>query len=224
MIKKSQKILVVSATRREILPFIGFLKRHCLVKKKSQNLFQTEFKDKEIYILITGVGIHSVSYELGKWSDLSIDWAINAGIAGAFDKSILIGEVVIIKEEFFSELGVEDGREFLRASVVGLGNERVYPKKLYIPNDLRKLRRVRGITVNTVHGGVQSIKRVKKMFQPQVETMEGAAFYYACNQNQWRCVQIRSVSNYVEKRNKEKWNIPLAIQNLNQVLIQSICQ
>jgi futalosine hydrolase len=30
-----------------------------------------------------------------------------------------------------------------------------------------------------------------------------------------KCLQIRSISNYVELRNKENWNIPLAINNLN---------
>jgi len=33
-------------------------------------------------------------------------------------------------------------------------------------------------------------------------------------------VQIRSVSNYVEKRNKENWNIPLALKNLQSILIE----
>jgi len=30
-----------------------------------------------------------------------------------------------------------------------------------------------------------------------------------------RFIQIRSISNYVEERNRENWNLDLAIRNLN---------
>ena len=36
------------------------------------------------------------------------------------------------------------------------------------------------------------------------------------------CIQIRSISNKVEKRNKENWNLPLAIKNLNDTVAQII--
>ena len=39
---------------------------------------------------------------------------------------------------------------------------------------------------------------------------------------QVKFLQIRSISNYVETRNRENWNIPLAIQNLNQVLTEML--
>ena len=52
--------------------------------------------------------------------------------------------------------------------------------------------------------------------------MEGAAFFYVCLQEKIPFLQIRSISNYVEKRNKSNWNIPLAIDNLNVVLLDII--
>jgi len=52
--------------------------------------------------------------------------------------------------------------------------------------------------------------------------MEGAAFLFVCEHEQIPCIQLRAVSNFVEKRNKEAWNIPLAIENLNQQLIAII--
>jgi hypothetical protein len=42
------------------------------------------------------------------------------------------------------------------------------------------LPRVNGITVNTVHGNQDSIARVVDRVKPDVESMEGAAFMYAC--------------------------------------------
>ncbi len=52
--------------------------------------------------------------------------------------------------------------------------------------------------------------------------MEGAAFFYACLMTQAPFLQIRAISNYVEPRNKDNWNIPLAIDRLNEVLAQMV--
>jgi futalosine hydrolase len=45
--------------------------------------------------------------------------------------------------------------------------------------------------------------------------MEGAACMMVCNKLGFEFFQIRAISNYVEERAKEKWNISLAIKNLN---------
>lgn len=85
---------------------------------------------------------------------------------------------------------------------------------------LKNLPPVSGITVNTVHGNSDSIKKVVRRFHPDIETMEGAAFFYACSQQKIPCLQIRAVSNYVAMRNKSAWNIPLAVKNLNETVIK----
>jgi len=84
------------------------------------------------------------------------------------------------------------------------------------------LKKVKGITVNTVHGNDVSIEKVKQLYHPVVESMEGAAFFAACTGTKGNSVQIRAISNYVEKRDKEKWQMPLAIKNLNDFLITFI--
>jgi len=52
--------------------------------------------------------------------------------------------------------------------------------------------------------------------------MEGAAFFAGCERANGDFIQIRTVSNYVEKRDKSKWEMPLAIKNLNDFLINFI--
>jgi futalosine hydrolase len=44
--------------------------------------------------------------------------------------------------------------------------------------------------------------------------MEGAAFFYICASEKIPFVALRGISNMVERRNKNKWNIPLALDNL----------
>jgi futalosine hydrolase len=66
-----------------------------------------------------------------------------------------------------------------------------------------------------VHGNEASIYKLGSRINAQIESMEGAAFFYACRQMEVPCMQIRAVSNYVEKRNRDAWQIGLAIKNLN---------
>jgi futalosine hydrolase len=35
-------------------------------------------------------------------------------------------------------------------------------------------------------------------------------------------IQLRSVSNYIEPRNRASWKIPLAVKNLNDTLINAL--
>ncbi len=57
-------------------------------------------------------------------------------------------------------------------------------------------------------------------YQADVETMEGAAFILAANAFNWRAIQLRAISNKVEKRNKDNWQMALAIKNLNHVVVE----
>ena len=77
------------------------------------------------------------------------------------------------------------------------------------------MRKVKGVTVNTVHGIENSIHKMVERLYPDIESMEGAAVFKVCEEMRVSCIQIRSISNKVEKRNKESWNLPLAISNLN---------
>ena len=78
---------------------------------------------------------------------------------------------------------------------------------------------VSGITVNTASGSEEQIKKIKVKFSPEVENMEGAAVFYVALQQAIPFAEIRSVSNFVEPRNRNNWNISLAIEKLNSTLI-----
>jgi futalosine hydrolase len=63
-------------------------------------------------------------------------------------------------------------------------------------------------------------KNYSNVLNVQIESMEGAAFFYACRQAGVPCMQIRAVSNYVEKRNRDNWQIGLAVKNLNTFAVE----
>jgi futalosine hydrolase len=73
---------------------------------------------------------------------------------------------------------------------------------------------VKGITVNTVHGAEGSIAAVVERCKPQVESMEGAAFMYACLVHDVAFAQVRAVSNVVERRDRARWKLSEAIHSL----------
>ena len=137
-----------------------------------------------------------------------------------------IGDVVEIVEDCISDLGAEDNDTFLSVFDLGLLNpdSTPYINGKLINNDktgskvLETLPKVNGITVNTVHGNSQSIEQVRSLFSPVTESMEGAAFFYACLLDGIPCVQLRAVSNFIEVREKSNWDIEKAVKNLNTVL------
>lgn len=209
-------ILIVSATEFEVTPLLDFLK----IKYTSAGLYKAE--EKNISILITGVGMVNTAFMMGKYANYSYDLVLNCGVCGAFNRSIQIGELVNIYEDILSEMGAEDGENFLSFDQLNLPGKHIFLEicKPYLMFDI--LKKVKGITVNTVHGNEVNIEKVKNLYHPDVESMEGAAFFAACTNNHTNFTQIRCVSNYVEKRDKSQWQMALAIKNLNDFLITFI--
>ncbi|MCD6017733.1 MAG: futalosine nucleosidase [Bacteroidetes bacterium] len=215
------KILIVSATHFEVKPLLGFL--GIALPSTGMNNANMDFEEKDIQVLITGVGMVNTAVQLGRYLDNSYDLVVNVGVCGAFDKSFELGQLVRINEDILSELGAEDGEDFLTYDRLNLPGDFIFSESYSMSDPLiDSLRKAKGITVNTVHGKKKSIEKVKRLFQPDVESMEGAAFFAACHGIGPNYIQIRAVSNYVEKRDKSKWQMALAIENLNAFLINFI--
>ena len=163
----------------------------------------------------------ATAYYCGKIINDSYDLALNVGICGSFNTNLEIGAVVNIIQDHFSELGVEDGQQFLTSKEIGLDAKiEMYNETIISNNKLDEIPKVCGITVNTVHGNEKSIEKVFGKFHPNTESMEGAAFMFVCENEGIPYAQIRGVSNFGEKRNKENWNIPLAIENVSKKVFE----
>lgn len=219
------RLLLVAATPFEIAPLLSHLTEH--FQQGEDGSFS---KDQlSIKILVTGVGLTHTGYFLGRMLEAQpFNLAINAGIAGAFNRNLEIGEVVNVVTERFGDLGVEeaDGR-FTDVHEMGLIEADAPPFQFGIlhnpgAGEFNFLPEANGLSVNKVHGHLPSIEKVEKKYGSDVETMEGAAFFLACLYSGVSFLAIRSISNYVESRNRENWNLPLAIERLNEVLINMV--
>jgi futalosine hydrolase len=181
-------------------------------------------------VLIHGVGAVQASYFLGKYLASRIpDMAIQIGLAGSYDPMIDIGEIVQVVMDQFVDLGSEDkdGTLLHLADLPFISKSNPFTSKaIKNENDILKLEyhKVRAITVNTTSGYKPTIDRMIKEYQPQIESMEGAVFFAAMEFNHIPCVQIRAISNKVEPRNRDRWNIPLAISELEKAMLQILGQ
>lgn len=214
------KILLHAATSGEIQPFLSDL----------QALYTEELtgvhsiSGHEIEIFISGVGIPATIYGLThKLLTRSYDLCISVGICGSFNRDIPLGSVLLVEKDRFGDLGYEDRySQFLDVFECGLVKDEfpyahsgwLIPESVF-PSSFAK---VSGVTVNKVSGTEESARKISEKYGAVVETMEGAAVFLVCMTHHIPCLQLKSVSNYVEARDKSKWDIPLAIHNLNMAL------
>ena len=158
------------------------------------------------------------------------DLALNFGVCGAFVPALPLAGAVHVVSDTFAELGAEDGERFLSLEQLGLLGADEFPFRagrianVAPPRNpaLQGLRKVSGITVNTVHGDDASIAAVVERLQPDVESMEGAAFMYACLMHQVPFAQVRAVSNVVERRNRSAWKVREALDALARAALDVV--
>ena len=184
--------------------------------------------DMSVSTLITGIGSVATAWSLTKWisSNRLPDLVINIGLAGSFRESIKPGDVVMPVSDCFADSGTETGDGFLTLAEAGLEEPDRFPYskgRIIADNNLLIkatgiLNPVTAITVNTVSGTAGTIERLRMKYDPDIETMEGAAFFYVCRMSDVQFISLRGISNMVEPRDRNKWKIRPALDNLTTKL------
>lgn len=210
--------LVIAATPIEIAPFLTYLKK------------EKKFK-YEIDVLITGIGLTATTYALLNQINIKKPaFIIQAGVGGCFDINIKLGTVVAIKKETIADQSVVELKTLKTLFDLKLLPQNKNPFSngwLVNSNDILrkiKLRKVTGISVNEITTDKKKVKLYRDRFKPVIESMEGAALHYVSLMEKIPFLQIRSVSNYIAERNKQKWNMKEAVENLNKDLISILIQ
>ena len=213
-----RKILIVSATGAEIM---GLLNDDAPVPITGVPFWVPNDAAADVYGLVTGVGSVATTFHLSNvLATNSYDLLLNIGLAGAFNRNCQLGDVVEVNRDCFSDLGVVDHDQFISVFELGLqsSNEFPYVDSELMPDNVKGLstglQLASAITVNSVHGDAVGIDAVRKKFPVDLESMEGAAFFYVAMMKGLTCLQIRAVSNYVEPRNRDAWEIKQALKNL----------
>jgi futalosine hydrolase len=205
------KILLTAATTFEIEPTLQLIEK----KGLSSNI--------EVDVLITGIGPVNATYLLttaiiSKKPGL----VLQAGIAGSFKyDDVPAGKVVLVKYDAFGDLGMEEKGKFTTVFDAGFAGKNHLPfTDGWLINQHPLLNNsalpvVKSVTISKVSDNPIQKQQLVDTFSPQTETMEGAALHYVCLQQNIPFLQIRSISNEVGERDKSKWKIKEAVENLN---------
>ena len=175
----------------------------------------------------TGIGMINTAYVLTKaLCRKSYDLVLNIGVCGSYTDSLKVGTVVEVTQEILGDLGATtaDG-EFLDLQELGFPlfekpsgvvfNTLSNPTRIRDVFPTADFPQVQGLTLNTTTGDQNRIAHLQRLFDADIETMEGAAVALVCQREGIPYLELRAVSNKVEPRNKSHWNIGDAINNLH---------
>ena len=217
---KKMRILFTAAEQEEL---------DCAIRSwgNGSDSFETEFH-------LTGIGAvqacHKVTGEIlrGIIKGKPYSLVVNIGIAGSYNlEKFPIGSAALVSEEHFGDLGFETSDGFKDLFQYGILGKDEFPytngalvrpgmQDSRIEEVLKGFNEGIGITVQTVTGDAAKVKALCEKYNPHIESMEGAAVYYAALLEKVPAFEIRTVSNAVGERDKSKWDIPAALHTLEE--------
>ena len=217
------KYLIVAATELEVGPILKVAK----LENEEPKIYSSTIGSIQVDILICGVGLPIASYHLTKTLQMHpYKFVINVGIGGAFNKDLKLGSNVHVINEMFADIGILSKDKFSNLFDMNLLTKGEFPftqnfmhnYTLINNKHIESLPTANGASVNTIFSNHLEKDLRYENLNPHVENMEGAAIFYVCMMERIPFVEVRSISNYVGEIDKNKWNIPLAIENLNDTI------
>jgi futalosine hydrolase len=199
-------ILALAATQIEMEPFLQ----------------QWPGEKPPCLTLVTGVGLTETALRLTRFLSTTqkrVNAIINFGVGGAYlqantNRQPQLLDICLAEQEVLGDLGIclRDGVEYLPSSLTG---EVVFQLDSALHRHGREIFEGLGIspfsgnfiTVNAITATRQRGAMLQQRWQGLCENMEGAAVARVCREFSIACLELRSVSNYVEERNPENWQL-----------------
>lgn len=215
-----RRILLVAATNAELFPLIGS-------SGLKEGIPAGVPGYPRVEVLVTGVGVLPTTFHLGRVLAAG-NWnlVLNIGLCGSYEAPPRPGDVVVVNEDRIYGLGAEGERGFLTLREIGLVKSGDPEGGFFstsediLPPSIRNLRRVKGITVNTIHSWPPSIQSALALTGARVESMEGAACHYAAAKMNIPSIQLRAVSNIVGPRDTTLYRTGEALEALHGIIPQ----
>ncbi len=184
----------------------------------------------------SGIGKASAAHAAGLMiRDYSPSLIVSFGIGGAYPSSGLkTGDLAVAATELYADQGVllKDGFHTLEAigiPTVSTGRRRYFNEfpshKTFSRKALQAARRVSDAsaggfaTVSTCTGTRKRALEIERRFGVICENMEGAAVAQICCLYGVPFVEIRGISNIVEDRDTNKWQMKLAAENCQRAVM-----
>ena len=218
-------VLLLAATPPELAPTVRWLRERAASTQRNE----LSFARCKVEVLFTGIGLTATAYLLGNRfaQPPRPTLAIQAGIAGSYDRSIPLGTTVNVVSEALPDLGAEasDGC-LLSLSDLGFSLDHPYDSEDGVlrppgPRTLLPFPAVAGSSVQLTTGTEATRQQRLRRYPDLItESMEGAAFFHGCLCAGVDGLQLRAISNYVGTRDRSNWKINEAISSVNTALQQ----
>lgn len=194
--------------------------------------------DVEIDFRLTGIGATNACYCVtreiwsGRLENRPYGLVVNIGIAGSYDlEKFPIASAAIISREYFGDLGFETGKGFadlFRCGIIGKDDfpytDGALARQLlpysHIEEALSGYGEGVGVTIQCITGDTARTDELKRLYSPHIESMEGAAVYYAAMMEKVPVFELRTVSNVVGERDSKKWKTEEALDTLENCCME----
>lgn len=168
-------------------------------------------------LLVSGIGpVEAAARVAQALSQRAYSLVVNAGIAGAYDPDLRIGEGVVVCEELF-ELNLETGVPIAPPQGCEVREHAVSDAHSVEALVIAGYRSVRAATVARVTATDESAARMRAR-GAQLESMEGFAVLRAAEIAGVRAVEVRGISNYARERTRSQWDFAAGKHGLSDIL------
>ncbi|GAK08737.1 futalosine hydrolase [Geomicrobium sp. JCM 19038] len=179
-------------------------------------------EDVNVTVELAGVGpAQAAARTAVQLAKQNYDLVINAGIAGGFREKVQLEDIVVSTTIQAADLGADTGEQFIPVEELGFGSSRIECLGSEVDR-FRELENVftgRIITKSTVTGTDEEAKRLQARYEDAVaEGMEGFGVATAAEEFGVPVLEVRAISNYIGKRERDKWKIKEALASLKQVM------
>lgn len=184
--------------------------------------------------LVTGVGpvetAVNLSVYLGQLSHqrAPVEAVVNIGIAGAFIRAkqqVQLLDICLAEQEVLGDFGICFGERMEPFAESGCGGSSSFVLDPLLLNKAEQIltheqvacKRGVFVTVNGVSATRERGNHFVHLYDGLCENMEGGAAARVCQAFEIPLLELRCISNMVEARNKENWQIKPAVRRCGEV-------
>ena len=241
LMKSDAFVLIVGAVFQEIEPMIKQVNAARKISVGKRQAFCGKLYDQSVIILQSGVGmLNAVQAVTAVIEKMPVHLIINTGCAGTFpDAGIAMGDIGIATQEIDIHSGIEgrspeDPVDQLPIPLIQTEREQYYgtypvsahyckvaydillnaltPKNILV-------KQVPFITVSTITASLKRANHLFAAYQAGMENMEGAGIAHVALHYHKSFLEIRSASNFVGERNKDKWQLKKAFERSTRAVL-----
>lgn len=229
-------IVVTASTMMEVSQLVGAVAAVPLTGVGHLPVFGGEIDGREIIVALTGLGkvnaASATTLLLERFQPLLL---INTGCGGAYAGSgLAVGDLAVASSETFADEGVATSQGWRGLELIGIPlfegrGEQVFntlPLAAEVAAAACRRAEAAGftaklgpfLTVSTCSGTAACGAELLRRFPGICENMEGAAVAQVALMYGVPLLEVRGISNLVEDRDLSRWNLKLAVKNVQNFL------